>query len=137
MEQSTELKEFTLRSYEALSSGDYSFYERYLSQEDGVLSLGTDPNEWWAGYATITKVFKAQLEEMGGFSIIDGAPEAYSEGSVGWVADHPTLKLADGTEIPVRLTAVYHKENNDWKFVQMHLSVGVPNEELLGRALPT
>ena len=74
---------------------------------------------------------------MGGFLIIDGAPEAYSEGSVGWVADHPKFKLADGTEIPLRLTAVFHKENNDWKFVQWHFSVGVPNEELLGMALPT
>jgi ketosteroid isomerase-like protein len=55
MEQSTELKDLTLRSYEALSGGDLSFFERYLSQQDGVLSIGTDPNEWWEGYATITK----------------------------------------------------------------------------------
>ncbi len=61
MEQSTELKELYLQSCKAISSGDYSFFERYFSQKDGVLAIGTDPTEWWAGYDTITKVFKSQL----------------------------------------------------------------------------
>lgn len=46
MKQSTELKDLTLRFYEAYSSGDYSFIARHQSQKDGVLVIGTDPNEW-------------------------------------------------------------------------------------------
>lgn len=137
MEQSPELKDLTLRSYEALSGGDFSFFERYLSQQDGVLAIGTDPNEWWEGYATISKVFKAQMEEMGGISLIAGTPQAYSEGGVGWVADRPKLKLPDGTEIPVRLTSVFRKEGNDWKIVLWHVSLGVRNEDVVGKALTT
>ncbi len=137
MEPSTELKDLTLRSYEAFSSGDHSFFDRHLSHQDGVLAIGTDPNEWWAGYATIFKVFKAQMEEMGGFSLIAGAPQAYSEGSVGWAADQPKFRLPDGTEIPVRLTSVFRKENNDWKIVQWHVSIGVSNEEIVGQPLTT
>jgi len=66
MESSNELKALYLRSCEAISSGDYSFFERYFSNRDGVLAIGTDPTEWWSGYATITKVFKSQLKELSG-----------------------------------------------------------------------
>ena len=137
MEQSTELKELYLRSCEAQSSGDYSFFERHFSQKDGVLAIGTDPTEWWAGYATITKVFEAQLKEMDGIQILANTPQAYCDGSIGWVADRPTIKLPDGTEMPFRLTAVFQKEQNDWKIVQWHVSTGVSNEALIGETLTT
>ena len=137
MEQSTELKELYLRICEAMSSGDYSFFERCFSQKDGVLAIGTDPTEWWAGYATITRMFKAQLKETGGFQILADTPQAYSDGSIGWVAGQPTLKLPDGTEMPFRLTAVFQKEQNDWKIVQWHVSIGISNEELIGETLTT
>ena len=137
MEQSAELRELYLRICQAQSSGDYSFFERHFSQEAGVLAIGTDPTEWWAGYATIAKVFKAQLEEAGGFQIVADTPEAYRDGSVGWVAGQPTLQLQDGTEIPFRLTVVFQKEQNDWKIVQWHASTGIANEDLIGETLPT
>jgi ketosteroid isomerase-like protein len=85
----------------------------------------------------VTKVFKAQFEEVGGFSIIAGTPQAYSEGDVGWAADRPKFKLPDGTEIPVRLTSVFRKEGNDWKVVLWHFSIGVRNEEVVGKTLTT
>jgi len=44
MEPSTELKELMLRAYEASAKGDLSFIESYLSHQDGVLIIGTDPN---------------------------------------------------------------------------------------------
>jgi hypothetical protein len=136
MEQSTELKNIALRIYEALSGRNFSLIERYLSQQDGVLSIGTDPNEWWEGYPTIAKVIKAQME-TGVITLNAGALQAYSEGSVGWVADRPKFKLPDGTEIPVRMTSVFHKEGNDWKMVLSHISVGVRNEDAFGETLPT
>jgi len=137
MEQSAELKELYLRTCEALSSGDYSFFERYFSQKDGVLAIGTDPTEWWSGYATITRVFKAQLKEADGFQVLADTPQAYRDGSIGWVAGQPTVKLIDGTEMPVRLTAVFQNEQNGWKIVQWHFSTGISNEDLIGETLTT
>ncbi|MDY6950687.1 MAG: nuclear transport factor 2 family protein [Thermodesulfobacteriota bacterium] len=137
MEESTELKELYVQSCEAISKGDYGFFERHFSQKDGVLAIGTDPTEWWAGYAAITKVFKAQLEETGGFELLADTPQAYCEGSVGWVGGRPRLRLSDGTEMPFRLTAVFEKEQDDWKIVQWHFSSGVSNEDLIGDPLTT
>lgn len=137
MEPSPELKELYIRSCEAQSSGDYSFFERHFSQKNGVLAIGTDPAEWWAGYAAITRVFKAQLKEMGGLQVLADTPQAYSDGSVGWVAGQPTVKFPDGREVRVRLTAVFQKEHNDWKIVQWHASTGISNEDLVGETLTT
>ncbi|MBW1781483.1 MAG: nuclear transport factor 2 family protein [Deltaproteobacteria bacterium] len=137
MEPSTELKTLYLEICEALSNGDDSFFEHTFSQKDGVLAIGTDPTEWWAGYATITRVFKAQLEETGGLEIVADTPHAYCDGSIGWIAGQPTLKLPDGTQMGFRLTAIFQKEQDNWKIVQWHFSKGIPNEDLIGETLTT
>ena len=137
MEQSSELRELYARCCEAQSRCDYAFFEQHFSREDGVLAIGTDPTEWWAGYTTITRVFKAQLGEISGIQVLAETPQAYCEGPVGWVAGQPTVKLPDGTEMRVRLTAVFRKEQDSWKIVQWHFSTGVPNEDLVGESLTT
>jgi ketosteroid isomerase-like protein len=124
-----------LRSYEAFAKADTSFIEDFVSRQEGVLIIGTDPNEWWPGYDTIKRVFEAQMQEMGGVNFVGGDPQAYTEGNVGWVVDHPKLRLPDGPAIPFRTTSVFVKEDGEWKLVQTHSSVGVPNEELISRAL--
>ncbi len=132
MEKSSELRDFVLSSYKAMLDGDFGFWERHLSQKDGVLMIGTDPDEWWAGYATILKALRPQVEGLAG-STIEGDPQAYVEGTVGWVADQFKLVRPDGTEVQARLTAVFHKENSNWKGVQWHWSISVPNEDAIGQ----
>ncbi|WP_018293783.1 nuclear transport factor 2 family protein [Mariprofundus ferrooxydans] len=137
MEQSSELKEFYLRICQAMSNADHAFFESHFSQRDGVLAIGTDPAEWWSGYSTITRVFREQLEEAGGFKLLADSPEAFHDGSIGWLAGRPVLKLSGGTELPMRLTAVLHKEQADWKIVQWHFSAGIANNDLIGQVLTT
>ena len=60
---------------------------------------------------------------------------AYSEGNVGWVADRPTFRLPDGTQIPFRSTIVFRKEDGEWKVIQQHISIAVPNENVVGQQL--
>lgn len=138
MESSTELRDLVLRFYQALAAGDRSFLEQIISHQSGVLNIGTDPKEWWSGYDTFLKVAVAQFQEMGSSSRIVGAdPQAYHEGSVGWVADRPSFEFPDGTQLPFRMTGVFHQEDGAWKLVQAHYSIGVANEEAVGRELTT
>jgi hypothetical protein len=137
MEPSTELKTLYGRICDAQSSGDHTFFERLFSKKEGVLAIGTDPTEWWVGHGTISKIFEAQLKEAGGFEIIQDIPLAHADGAVGWVAGRPTLKFPDGTEIPFRLTVVFQREPDGWKIVQWHSSVGISNEDLIGKTLTT
>jgi hypothetical protein len=136
MKASDELREMTVRCLEAFTA-DVDYLTRHISQRDEVLAIGTDPEEWWAGHGTIAEIFKAQSEAMQEMAIVGIEPEAYSEGSVGWAAVQPIFRLPDGTELPFRLTLVYHQEDGAWKIVQWHASLGVANEEAIGEELPT
>ena len=136
MEEGTELKKVMLGFYDALASGDAGFLEDLISRQDGVLGIGTDPDEWWVGHEKLRGIMKTQMAEMGGhITIVGSDPIAHSEGTVGWVADRPRFRLDDGTESPIRLTATFHKEQDAWKIVQFHVSVGVPNEDVVGKEL--
>ena len=135
MVHSDELRDLTLLFYEAAATGDLSFFDRHVSRLEGVVFIGTDPNEWWEGLEALREAMRAQSEAMegGGLQIVSGQLEAYREGNVGWVIDRDALfRLPDGTEIPFRNTLVFLREEGEWKLVHGHSSIGVRNEELFG-----
>ena len=139
MESSPELRDLTLRFYQALTqtltTGDVSGIAPFISQQPGVLLIGSDASEWWVGHDTFLRVAQAQAQEMAGVRVTGSDPQAYREGAVGWVADQAVYELPDGTKIPFRLTAVFHQEDGVWRLVQSHNSVGMRNEEVVGRSL--
>ncbi|MEW6665322.1 MAG: nuclear transport factor 2 family protein [Thermodesulfobacteriota bacterium] len=137
MNRSVEVRNAMLRLYDSMTSGDVSAVERLFSRQSGVLAIGTDPNEWWAEYETIVRVHKAQLQEMGAIEIKAGQLNAFAEGTVGWVADRPTLRLPNGQEMTFRMTTVFHKEDGEWKIVQQHVSIGLSNVDAIGKELTT
>jgi hypothetical protein len=116
---------------EAMGRSDLDVIERRTSREDCVLSIGSDPNEWAEGYDEIMQLFRDSTPE-GELGVKVGLDDvkAFHEGSVGWVAARGWFEF-DGKRIPVRLTGVVHQENGDWKAVQTHASIGVPNEQML------
>jgi SnoaL-like protein len=100
MNPSVELRDFMLRSYEAMSTGDVLAIEHLLLHQDGVPSIGTDPNEWWAGYKTIIRIHQAQFQELGGkIRAKAGNPMTFTEGTKGWVPDPPHFHLSYETII--------------------------------------
>lgn len=129
MEKSVELKNVVLGLYESMSKGDVSAIEDIFSRQVGVLGIGSDPNEWWADYDRIVGAFKTQLQDMGTKQIQPGDIEAFVEGSVGWAYERRILKA--GKELSLRHTFVFHKEGEKWKIVQLHVSFGIPNTEVL------
>src|SRR3712207_7324521 len=88
MEHSDKLRDLTLRFYEAATTGDLSFFDRHVSRQEGVVFVGTDPNEWWEGFGALREAIRAQVEAMGGeMQIVAGGLRAYREGSIGWAVD--------------------------------------------------
>jgi hypothetical protein len=67
---------------------------------------------------------------MGTKQIQAGDTEAFVEGSVGSAYERRTFKA--GKELCLRHTFVFHKEGEKWKIVQLHVSFGMPNTEVLG-----
>jgi ketosteroid isomerase-like protein len=136
MERSDEIREVIERYYRAAQAGYGEDASAFVSKLEGVVAIGSDPDEWWDGQV-YNATMRAQAEAMGGsIPIYPGDIQAFREGSVGWVVDRPTFRF-DGFEVPARVSAVLHEEDGGWKIVHLHLSVGVSNEEALGEELPT
>jgi SnoaL-like domain len=56
--------------------------------------------------------------------------KAFREGSVGWAAGQGYFEM-EGRRVPVRLTAVLHQEDGEWKAVQSHASIGAAYDRML------
>jgi ketosteroid isomerase-like protein len=118
---------------DAIANGDVKSIDALLA--DDVILIGTDPAEWWTGHDTVVKAFATQMEEMGGgFPIRTANPQGFADGNVGWACDQPVLTMPDGA-IPLRISAVFAKENGRWRVVHTHVSMGVKNEASLGKEL--
>ncbi len=132
MQRSAEVRDTLLRFYEVFSAQDLQSLEQMIAQQaEGVVAIGTAAGEWLEGREQWIAATEALMHEMEGFRMEAGEePHCYEEGSMGWVADRPRVVLLDGT-ISTRLTGVVRQEEGEWRFVHLHLSVGVPDEEVV------
>ena len=135
MDPSPELRELTIQLARAVGAGDVDFLERHTSRQPGIAFLGTDPDEWWTDLASLRQALLAQRDA--GVEVLPGQPLAYAEGEVGWAVDRGLRFRVGEEETPFRMSVVYRREDGEWKMVHFHSSLGVPNEEAIGVALPT
>jgi hypothetical protein len=138
MQPNADLVGYVEGMYASFETGDPASIDALLSQEQGLLGIGTDPNEWWKD-AALSAAFKAQVKELhaAGMRFESGDIQAFSEGSVGWIADQPSLVLPNGERVEMRMTGVCRLEDGAWRMLQFHLSIGIPNEEAIGARLTT
>ena len=132
MKRSTELEDLTRRLYEAVSNADSAFFERYLSQSESCVVIGTAPDEWWGDYDAALEPIRTQMASAGdAVELAAGDVRAHVEGEVGWVADRPTLKLGSVAAL-CRHTSVFVREEGEWRIVQHHFSIVVSNDDVFG-----
>ena len=130
MQPSDELISLVLQNYktEASSSGPLDVARRFYSRQDGVIIVGSEPNDWFEDNDSIARFFEASSADK--LEIKVEVLKAYCEGTVGWTVDRVTVKLPNGGGLPVRHTRIFHKENDAWKVVHLHVSVAVPEESV-------
>ncbi len=127
MQQSEELRDAMLRFCERLSAGDIASFDELVSQEPATLIIGTAPGEWVTERERMKFGFETE-----GVRLEAKDPIGYEEGSLGWVVDQPAFVFPDGSVMQTRLTAVMRQEEEGrWKLVHMHVSVGVPDEQVV------
>lgn len=132
MNAATDIKNLYLGLLEAYNTGDDGFMADFTASED-MLVIGTDPDEWWESHETLLDALRVSLKQFrdAGVHVVQGKPQVFVEGSVGWIADRPIFHLPDGTEMESRVTAVVRRQDGVWKFVQQHFSYAVRNEEIV------
>jgi SnoaL-like protein len=126
MRHSEEIREAWLRFCERFSAGDVASFDVLVSQEPAALIIGTAPGEWVTERERLRFAFETE-----GLQLETKDPVGYEEGSLGWVVDQPALVFPDGSVMQSRLMAVMHQVEGRWKLVHMHLSVGVPDEQVV------
>ncbi|MGH2461999.1 MAG: adenylate/guanylate cyclase domain-containing protein [Candidatus Limnocylindria bacterium] len=137
MEPSEEIRRVVHRWLVAARDGDADGYAARISEHPGMLGIGTDDEEWF--HAADIPVWRRQVEETGGFPIAWDEIEAWEEGTVGWAASKMTIRPISGSGAHSLLRGSYilHLERGEWKIVQAHWSLGIPNVDVLGVELPT
>jgi hypothetical protein len=135
MNAAAEMAELFNALYGSLSTGDATAWRESMSPD--VLVIGTDDAEWWDGKDAALRVIDAQVSELhqAGVRYTGGELQVGAAGDTVWAADRPTVHLADGTTVPVRVTAVATREGDSLVIRQMHVSVGAPNEEVVQQDL--
>lgn len=130
-ERSPEIEQVLRDTLDAMVRSDLDGLGRRTSRDACVLSIGSDASEWAEGYDDIMQLFSESSPE-GELGVRVGLDNvtAFREGTVGWAAGHGYFEV-EGKRVPVRLTAVLHEEDGEWKAVQSHASIGVPNEQML------
>jgi ketosteroid isomerase-like protein len=135
MRRSPEIEQCVRDMVNAVDRGDVQAAKRSLSAEEGVVMIGTSPDEY------------ARSEEGMGRMIKDSTPEGpeqlhmsvdevygYEEGDVAW-ADSTGRFMRDDSTVATRFTTVFHREEGGWRCVQAHASIGVANERMFDAGL--
>ena len=115
---------------EAQNVGDAARLRSMLSERPDAVHIGTDSEEW----ETSKQVVDAVAAAGGGDDIQAVADEfdTHIQGDVAWAEGRGRFTRAGGGERPVRMTGVLIRENGQWKVVQSHASIGVPNADIFG-----
>ena len=113
VEPSSELGAVLGRVFAAINARDADTCLNLHADEPGVLFIGTDPDEWWAGLGSLNVIGprgpNAASSKRRGVTFGMGEIEAYSEGTVGWVATRPILLVPGWLRtVPLRFTGVLH-----------------------------
>ncbi len=108
-----------------------------LSSDPSLRVLGFDADEWWEGPDEVLNARVVQSSELVGHHVVEiQSIEAFEDGSVGWVTCFFFLVTLE-ERIPIRMTAVVRLESGAWKVIQVHNSIPVSNEQVLGVDLTT
>ena len=123
-----EIRELLDELIKAQNSGDAPRLRAVLSERPDAVHIGTDAGEWWTSGQLVDAVaaagsgndIRAAVDEM----------DVHVQGDMAWVEGRGRFTRADGAERPVRITGVLVREGGQWKLVQSHGSIAVPNADI-------
>jgi SnoaL-like domain len=126
MEESVAVRDAWLEFCDRLSAGDVDSFDRLVSSDPATVVIGTAPGEWVRERDRLRYGFEAE-----GLTLRSRNAIAYEAGALGWLTDETDFLFPDGSGMDCRLTAVFGREDDRWKLLHMHASVGVPDEEVV------
>ncbi len=132
MHESTELCHIITGWFRAVETGDVSWCDRHISGHPDLRVVGTDPEEWLKGALAEAFMRREAVHVVGKLKVNVRDVEAYATDNVGWGIARPEITLIDGGKVTPRWSAVFIREEGDWKMVQLHASVAIGNAAAFG-----
>ena len=131
MQRSSELEDLVSQWFAAATRGDASVVDDHVSAHPGTCLIGSDPGEWFRGGEAVAQFLRGEVISAGGaVQISPEGAEAFEEGTVGWATTKLTITLPDGRSVSPRWSSVFHREDDTWRFVHTHASIGVSNDDV-------
>jgi uncharacterized protein (TIGR02246 family) len=115
---------------EAQNAGDADQVRARLSERPDAVHIGTDADEWWTSKQIVDAVAAAGGADE--IQVVADDVDIHFQGDLAWVEGRGRFTRADGGERPVRMTGVFVREDGQWKVVQSHASIAVPNDDIFG-----
>ena len=115
--------------FDALTAGDARRLIALMSRAPYYVKIGTDENEYIQGGENISEYYRHHVDSTEDFTITCDYLDVQEREAVAWFYTRQiwTLKWQGQREqLAMRLTGVLEKEKDEWKFVQIHASLGVP-----------
>jgi ketosteroid isomerase-like protein len=119
----------TIEAYfNALTIGDANQLIDLVSEADHFVKIGTDEGEFLEGGSGIANYYRHHATSTEDFTIKFEHIDVQERGPIGWFYTRHTwcLKWKGKPEtLAMRITGVLEREDEGWRFVQIHASVGV------------
>ena len=131
-----EAESIIAKMWESFEKGDLDQFSQTMSQENDMVSFGTDASERWDGWKNLEESVRLQFESFKVVSVKrkDKTLKISNTNRTAWFSEIVDWEMAgeDGNDIieGIRYTGVMEKIAENWKIVQFHCSVGVEGQVL-------
>ena len=115
--------------FDALTSEDARRLIGLMSRASYYVKIGTGGNEYIQGSKDIPAYYHHHVDSTEDFTITCDYLDVQEREVVAWFYTRQTWNLkwqGQREQLAMRLTGVLEKEKDQWKFVQIHASLGVP-----------
>ncbi len=132
---SAELSAVFLRFLRAIQEQDEPTVRGLMSPGEQTLILGSDPREWFRGPESVELIL-VQMRAMPSFAYRTKRIESFEHDRVGWVAADVTSHVDGGSEIDLRMSAIFVLEGAGWRLTHLHTAAPQPDDpDHIGREL--
>ena len=118
--------------FNALTLGDAQRLIDLMSRAPYYIKIGTDENEHIEGGHNAADYYRHHTNSTDAFSITFDHLDVQERDAVAWFYTRQSWALkwqGKPEQLAMRMTGVLEREEQTWKFVQIHASLGVPNPE--------
>jgi hypothetical protein len=121
-----QLKKFQ-DGYSKRDTKNIDTFMQSLYCRENILILGTMPGEIYSGYERATRLVKTDWESWGDCKFIIDSANISSSGNTAWFSTRGYVKfdLSKLLVIPLRLTGIMVKEDQEWKFQQQQFQFDI------------